>query len=62
MRIRDFFDPGSGMEKFRSGIRHKHPGSATLMLMFVFHHFMLGSMEYILGGAVTIPTTKKAPY
>jgi hypothetical protein len=25
------FDPGSGMEKFRSGIRHKHPGYATLV-------------------------------
>jgi hypothetical protein len=23
-------DPGSGMEKFGSGIRYKHPGSATL--------------------------------
>jgi hypothetical protein len=23
-------DPGSGMEKFESGIRYKHPGSATL--------------------------------
>ncbi len=23
-------DPGFGMEKFGSGIRHKHPGSATL--------------------------------
>jgi hypothetical protein len=22
--IRNLFDPGSGMEKFRSGIRHKH--------------------------------------
>ncbi len=26
----DFFDPGSGLEKLGSGIRHKHPGSATL--------------------------------
>jgi hypothetical protein len=24
-------DPGSGMEKFGSGIRDKHPGSATLL-------------------------------
>jgi hypothetical protein len=23
--IRNIFDPGSGMEKLRSGIRHKHP-------------------------------------
>jgi hypothetical protein len=44
MRIRDIFDPRSGiekfesgmekiesgMEKFESGIRYKHPGSATL--------------------------------
>ncbi len=28
--IRNLFDPGSGMEKFGSGIRDKkHPGSAT---------------------------------
>ncbi len=33
MRIRDpfFLYPGSGMEKFGSGIRNKHPGSATLI-------------------------------
>jgi hypothetical protein len=31
IRIRDLDDPGSGMEKFGSGIRHKHPGSATLI-------------------------------
>jgi hypothetical protein len=29
MRIRDLFDPGSGMEKFVSGFWYKHPGSAT---------------------------------
>jgi hypothetical protein len=29
--IRDHFDPGSGMEKSGSGIRDKHPGSATLI-------------------------------
>jgi hypothetical protein len=31
--IRDpgFLDPGSGMENFGSGIRNKHPGSATLL-------------------------------
>jgi hypothetical protein len=29
----NLFDPGSGMEKFGSGIREKHPGSATLGLM-----------------------------
>jgi hypothetical protein len=28
--IQDLYDPGSGMEKFESGIRDKHPGSATL--------------------------------
>ncbi len=33
MGIRDPFDPGSGMEKFGSVIRKKHPGSATLTLM-----------------------------
>jgi hypothetical protein len=27
MRIRDLFDPGSGMEKFVSGIRYQHPGT-----------------------------------
>jgi hypothetical protein len=32
MRIRDLFDPGSGMEKFGSGIRNKYIGSATLVL------------------------------
>jgi hypothetical protein len=30
MRIRDIFDPGSGMEKFGSGILYKHSGYATL--------------------------------
>ncbi len=25
-------DPGSGMEKFGSGIQEKHPGSATLTI------------------------------
>jgi hypothetical protein len=30
IRIRDLFDPGSGMEKFESWIRNKHPGIATL--------------------------------
>ncbi len=37
MRIQDLFDPGSGMEKFRFEIRHKHPRSATLIkLIFTF--------------------------
>jgi hypothetical protein len=31
-RIRNLFDPGTGMEKFGSRIRDKHPGSATLHL------------------------------
>jgi hypothetical protein len=30
MRIRNFFDPGSGVEKCRSGIQDKFPESATL--------------------------------
>jgi hypothetical protein len=30
LRIRNLFDPASGMEKFGSVIRVKHPGSATL--------------------------------
>jgi hypothetical protein len=30
IRIRDLFDPGSGMEKFGSGIEYKHPESTTL--------------------------------
>jgi hypothetical protein len=29
--IRNLFDPESGMKKFGSGIRDKHPGSATLV-------------------------------
>jgi hypothetical protein len=32
IRIRDHFDPGSGMEKFVIAIRDKHPGSATLVV------------------------------
>jgi hypothetical protein len=39
IRIRNFFDPGSGMEKFGSGIRD--PGSATLLIS-------LGKFMYIL--------------
>jgi hypothetical protein len=35
IRIRDLFDPESGMEKFGSGIRHKPPGSATEILLYV---------------------------
>jgi hypothetical protein len=31
MRIRDLLDLGSGMKNFGSGIRHKQPGSATLV-------------------------------
>jgi hypothetical protein len=31
IRIRELFDPGPGMEKFGSGIRYTHPGSATLV-------------------------------
>jgi hypothetical protein len=30
--IWEVFDPGSGMEKFGSGIWYKHPGSATLLV------------------------------
>jgi hypothetical protein len=30
IRIRDLLQPGSVMEKFGSGIRNEHPGSATL--------------------------------
>jgi hypothetical protein len=36
MLIRDPFDPGSGMEKFGSGIRYKSPGSETLYSLFFF--------------------------
>jgi hypothetical protein len=31
MQIRNLFDPGSGMEKYGSGFRDKHPESATLL-------------------------------
>jgi hypothetical protein len=30
MRIRELFDPRTGMKNFRSRFRNKHPGSATL--------------------------------
>jgi hypothetical protein len=35
IRIRNLLDPGSGigMEKLVSGIRNKHSGSATLVLL-----------------------------
>jgi hypothetical protein len=36
IRIRDLFEPVSGMEKFGSKIRYKHPGSAILLLSFYF--------------------------
>ncbi len=44
LKIFKFFDadPGSGIEKFGSGIRDKHPGSATLcklLEMFVLEDF-----------------------
>jgi hypothetical protein len=46
--IRDLFglDLGSGMKKFRPGIRHKHPGSATLQkrtnhLIFVYQKLLV---------------------
>jgi hypothetical protein len=32
IQVRDLSDPGSGMEKFGSGIPNKHLGSATLMI------------------------------
>jgi hypothetical protein len=31
-------DPGSGMEKFGSGIQDKHPGSASATLFFLIHY------------------------
>ncbi len=37
----DLFDPGSGMEKFGSGIWYKHPGSAALIILcrgFAYFH------------------------
>jgi hypothetical protein len=34
---RDLFEPGSGMEKFESGIRYKHPGSGTLLLLYPYY-------------------------
>jgi hypothetical protein len=33
VRLRDLFDPRSGMVKFGSGIRYKHRGSATLVFV-----------------------------
>jgi hypothetical protein len=39
LKILKFFDadpdPGSAMEKFGSGIRDKHPGSATLVFVWI---------------------------
>jgi hypothetical protein len=32
IRIRHHFDPGTGMEKFGSGIWYKHPRSVTLFI------------------------------
>jgi hypothetical protein len=35
-------DPESGMEKLRSGIRHKNPGSATLL-----HRYKVEGRPYV---------------
>jgi hypothetical protein len=35
-RIWNLFDPGSGMEKFGSGIRDKHPGSAEWLRVHLY--------------------------
>jgi hypothetical protein len=32
MRIRNIFNPGSGLGKFGSGIQDKHSGSTTLFI------------------------------
>jgi hypothetical protein len=51
IRIRDRLDPGSGMAKFGSGIRNKHPGSATLN---VFHQKLIFNGFRMVGGDVTV--------
>jgi hypothetical protein len=42
-RIRDLFDPGFKIRdgKFGSGIREKHPGSATLPLAYMRKGFLI---------------------
>jgi len=40
MRIPDLLDPGSGMEKFGSGIWVKNPGSATLTKIIPASYFI----------------------
>jgi hypothetical protein len=35
MRIRNLFEPGSGLEKFGSRIRDKYPGSAALLKIII---------------------------
>jgi hypothetical protein len=45
IRICGLVNSGSGMEKIGSGIRDKHPGSATLWLQISIVCFFLQSLE-----------------
>jgi hypothetical protein len=43
VKILEFFDADPGCKKFGSGIRDKHPGSATLLFSHFFEHFLVQS-------------------
>jgi hypothetical protein len=66
MRIRDLLDPRSGMEKFGSRIRNKHPGSATLTVLFVpvktekVHRYVM-KMRGCIGSVLRPPTPPPTP-
>jgi hypothetical protein len=49
--IRNLLDPASGMEKFGSGIRGKHPRSATLLFSCLIEH----EFVVILGWLIYYP-------
>jgi hypothetical protein len=57
VKILKFFDadPGSGMEKIRSGIRDKHTGSATLILNSLMRIRDPGWKKFDPGSGINIP-------